>query len=687
MTIKSTLLLEEIDTPRREPDSFSEPVVPRKLTFLDDDNAAFESERGLTTSWDDFNLVDSSWLELSLVSFWNKCLGLTAFLDFSANMADNYFRHKHGLLSRAVGHEPWVESAVASLLAHATIFSFLFSAMWFLDAFTTAYSRRHACYVERDRQRLLGLDNQATRERMYNSPQGVYWITISTQLLLLPVGFYVICYAWLRRASDDENVVLEIVHHSDKDALHDDNEVFARSSTISLGFALLKHALIALSRRLGMHLKALWRHLARIGIKRLAFRAVRNPFRFGHRVHNFLRIVRWIQYLLPLIATGNKLRENLEDLLKKRRQHREATSAQRARQKRWDRLTKLELRDDSAILIQKTYRGHQARRKVVALQLLMGRKENIAACKLQTAFRHYLKQARLRLACKREELKLLEKKVKRLNRGQPLDDDERRRMYVLQNELEEEANELINEKLLLRPNTTFAVAWKVLFVFAVIFEISQLAFQPLLSKNQDQKGNPLGMEGFFEHLLIPTAVSALPECNPQQKRGPVGFVTSLLLGNPRQAKKPAKAPPPWYCKSTIYSILQSKYSDLITWSIQSFLDIVGFVCFLDVFITFFTGEYNKMTGRLEPKPFFQRWVLPGLCLQLLINPTMDTTSDIVCRAIKGLFRRGPSRVLRWTVALFFPVGKQLIRLVRRLWIVVVDMQNQQVTAMCRVDMN
>jgi len=69
--------------------------------------------------------------------------------------------------------------------------------------------------------------------------------------------------------------------------------------------------------------------------------------------------------------------------------------------------------------------------------------------------------------------------------------------------------------------------------------------------------------------------------------------------------------------------------------------IVNTIFFLDVFVTFFTGELTT-SGVLVPKPFFKRYVLPGIALQLIVNPTMIEISRFVKQAIIIALHIGPS---------------------------------------------
>jgi len=50
---------------------------------------------------------------------------------------------------------------------------------------------------------------------------------------------------------------------------------------------------------------------------------------------------------------------------------------------------------------------------------------------------------------------------------------------------------------------------------------------------------------------------------------------------------------------------------------------------------------NSETGQLEPKAFFERWIFHGFCFQLLTNPTLDTTVDMINFALTWLIDLGP----------------------------------------------
>jgi hypothetical protein len=75
------------------------------------------------------------------------------------------------------------------------------------------------------------------------------------------------------------------------------------------------------------------------------------------------------------------------------------------------------------------------------------------------------------------------------------------------------------------------------------------------------------------------------------------------------------------------------------------------VFFLDVLVTFLTGELTS-SGKLVPKPFFARYILPGIGLQLIVNPTMVELSGLFKRAVNYANAVGPSLCSQLLVTCF-----------------------------------
>jgi hypothetical protein len=79
-------------------------------------------------------------------------------------------------------------------------------------------------------------------------------------------------------------------------------------------------------------------------------------------------------------------------------------------------------------------------------------RESVAMLKIQMILRKKLRERQACLQKKTKELRQLQSLEKK-----ELSDKQQLRMYDLRDELTTEANEVLNRKLLLRPNTSFSV--------------------------------------------------------------------------------------------------------------------------------------------------------------------------------------------------------------------------------------
>jgi len=512
--------------------------------------------------YDVFDFITLKWQRSVTVRLWSILFGATALLDFSAATIKRHVSNEIEPTSDRLR-----DVVVLWFHEHANHFSLLFSLLWFLDSFWEAHRRRVQAVRERDRKLLLENDPGDVddgEEDWWKGAQGVYFRTIVVQLLLLPVGFYVLCYNRLRELKDPEigdDDIVEVVHVAVGDT-PEETEIFSSQTSVSLGFAVAKHLLLTFGSVTGYHIRLHALAQAKRFAFRQARRAIRNPFRFTRKVRRWLRVVRWIQYLAPLIGSFNKLLGNVKDLLKKQKQHRDAKRAKEIRKKLWDDFSYKERREYCAILIQKTFRAHQARKRLFVMQLLQGQEEALAAIKLQSAFRASLARARVRVLEKWQKLQEIKEQGANLAvvPKKEMSAEERRRMYLVQEELEEEAQHLLNEKLLLRPNTKFAVIWKLLFVLAVIFEIGILVFKPRLARHKDPlTGKPLDIESILIKKLVPTPVARLPICMDEKPfkltfRKPIKSAMKVL-GILKKEEVLSPKPKPFYC-GDVYQMLQ-----------------------------------------------------------------------------------------------------------------------------------
>jgi len=475
----------------------------------------------------------------------------------------------------------------------------------------------------------------------------------------------------------------EIVFYMpEKKGVPEYEHTLSTNSHQSLLFALLHYVGMVLQRVVGLKkhdfISVVKMRIMKFG-KKFAFGAIRHPKQVWQRVRKLLNIIRWAKYLAPLIGACNKLLGNCKDLIKKRRQARDAAIALRCRQALWKELDGDELKEQAAIIIQGKWRAYVTQKNTRALKILTGNKEALMAIKMQKVIKGMLDRARVRLIEKETELKRLrhEHELAIANHEQyRVSIKERQRMYKLEAELGRECKDMLNKKLLMRPNTRFAFIWKILFITCVILEIAQLAAAPMLQQYKDKTTNELmHPHQVIEQKLVPSPIEEWEACFPKFKPEAPKTGFAKIFENLKISKKEEEQAIPWYC-NTPYPEAHAAYAKGLKFMITEFLVFVGFVCFLDVFVTFFTGELDD-EGFLNPKPFFARWILPGLVLQLLVNPQMVNVSQWVATTMKYTASVGPVRVVRWSIALFIPSAKTIFNAMQlHIWLPFVKKENE-----------
>jgi hypothetical protein len=614
-----------------EDDSPASPIIPPKEDSKEDTDTIVLDDRFL-----DFSREISA-----IVMAWSVLLGTSALLDFFAATVDSHVRDYAGFQTDSL--DMWLRE-------NSFEFGMFFSVLWFFDAFVTARQSRRRSLHEADKARLLREDGWEQRAKHAKWKAYVdFFGRIVRQLLLLPVGFYVM---GLDRGYGVEEVRVTHAHKVGVEDF-DETETYSKYAHASLIFAIFHYAAVESSELLRE--KAV--HHGKKSVFRWLRKSMRHPVKFARFVTKVTRWVRWIKIIGPVIGTSNKLLGNTVDLVKRIRQRRIARTAARLRSVLWNEMSEEELREHAAILIQKTYRAMRSRKAISALQLIKGDARRLAASRLQAHFRAALGRARAGIRRKQVELQRLARIAKEQSKKrEKMSDSERRRMYSLQKELASDAKKLVNQELLLRPNTTFAVTWKTIFVAAVVLELSTLIALinwPELTKES----------------LFPIPFSELEECQVTEV-GPLRKFLSVLNRNNGE-------PLPWYCEEDTVALQSFGLASLrILMAIVLFA--ADFIFFFDVPVTFFTGRFNPNNGVLEPMPTFVRWVAPGVLLQLALNPKMDRVAENLAQVVSSIRLLGPIRVFRWTVATFFPLFLLTVQYMSRVWLRFVDQQNRTV---------
>ena len=667
---------------------------------------------------------DSAGFEFGLLKhFWTAILGLVGLLDILATFLPQHVKTlaatRDELKAKEV-EDPFTDNEAYSQLLmnfvgwldkHDVTLFFIFSVLCFIEAFCTAQEDKRKAFDNEEKRKLFSKEGIETGTKWWKTATFVYYTSVVLQLLVLPVGFYYVVFLsynyvlhgrllnFLDLNEDESKLVVTVTDDDDVEY----TETYSAKSKVSMLFAVVQYLWHTLSSRtvraFEKKVEFFIRHAGPKAAMKLMGKAIRNPFKFRKQVKKLLRLVRWVKYLAPLIGACNKLKGNVEDMIKKSRQRREKQKLQRIRKILWKKKSPEEREVAAAICIQSAYRSHRCRRATAALMAVRGDREYFATLRLQRAFRHKLKKARERVAEQRKRLKILV--TQNVKKVVPMSDDDKRTMYELQDELGKEAKELLNRKLLLRPNTRFAVIWKLLFVVCVTWEITELAVQPWLNTKGNKGNSPLTVEELVAKTFVPTRVSDRPQCQNLQKtkvpfhkrilqrktnpeaeeieeqdlawycrepisslqRGYRDFVALALIPEPvsewSECQLPKKKrnhadPRPWYCHGA-YPSWHERYRAIVDFVTEEFMIWTGTIMFLDVFVTFFTGELDPVTGYLVPKPWFPRWVLPGLILQLAVNPSMSDVSTYVSKLMVEISIVGPLRTLRWLVTVAFPL--------------------------------
>uniref|UniRef100_A0A7S2A8I3 Uncharacterized protein n=1 Tax=Trieres chinensis TaxID=1514140 RepID=A0A7S2A8I3_TRICV len=190
-----------------------------------------------------------------------------------------------------------------------------------------------------------------------------------------------------------------------------------------------------------------------------------------------------------------------------------------------------------------------------------------------------------------------------------------------------------NRKLLLRPNTTFSVTWKAITVACVALEVASIAFAPVLSGEMKK----MSLDSMIKVALLPPKKDYnLPSTGLLRPLLGTIFSDSIsFIAHTRKDHDP-------FWKKVWKSVVQYLAD-------QTAL-LASVISFLDVFITFFTGELSEQTGVLRPKKFFKRWILPGVLLQLLVNPNMKDVAGIIKNSIQFSFNVGLARLCHIFIA-------------------------------------
>lgn len=642
--------------------------------------------------------------------------------------------------------------------------SFVFSMLLFLDAFLKARRRNRILLIEEEREELFNnndKNNDSIRKKWWKRLTFMYYATLLLQLLLLPIGFYIMIYyrlcnlyngnRLLNLNEEEEELVLELINghgivqrenffiNSKKSLFEVLFDYFGSlvSTSTKAKFSILKKDFII----------AFVRKVFRYGIK--------NPIKLRRQIKKWLGWVRIVLYSTSILGTLNRvfgLMKLYAERRIKREQRKALENAQKERRRKWLNMTQEEKGYKAATLIQSVCRSRQTRARIrkanEARRIFLADKKEMAVIKVQQVMRKKLQNARIRLQKKKTELEQLYER----------DREDRIRHYQLEREVLIATQDLINKKLLLRPNATFSVYWKLFFAILLLYELTPKALAPIVRKH----GKSMTTKEFIAETFIPVPVSELDECQCLSSEATLKFsfpgIESYEYCTPTTAseadkviirqslsnvivygklayqeiiysrtwycyepsvlldgiadfmalaltpaplsewpeckmerqmeerkgllktlrdkiKKQPNRKPRWYCQEK-YFFPHKIYRQSVDFFLDGVMEIVSFFYFADVFVTFFTGEFDPVSGCLVPKQWFQRWVFPGILMQLLLNPKMKEMYDLVSMFVNKTMENGIIRTFRWNLTVIVPLLYHLGTLfVRYPWAKFCELQN------------
>ena len=332
------------------------------------------------------------------------------------------------------------------------------------------------------------------------------------------------------------------------------------------------------------------RHLTRVMLN--------HPKLAMQRTMYFLRVVRWLKWIIPIIGAGNKLETNLKQYLRRRWQAHEHRVM-----KRFVKL--MEHKVDEKQALERAVRHLQAR-------FIRRRAENRA---LEALEKCSTPEEKRKLAKKKVDKVRIQCNVIRIQRcfrlwrKQRLDEGVRAHGFLM------------------RPDTYFETLWMLVYLICVAIEVVKLLFL----------GTPKhSTYDLFSRLLLPD------ECLPKERQFFHGAKRKYVLAG----KRAGLAPVPAYCEHNSRIAIVALFLHWFAALIDAF---IFFVATIDVPIRFFTGVVNETTGKLEPQPWWPRWIAPGLAIQIIVNPGWNFLFEIINYFVECAQKSGPWGFIRCLV--------------------------------------
>jgi hypothetical protein len=351
--------------------------------------------------------------------------------------------------------------------------------------------------------------------------------------------------------------------------------------------------------------------------------SVFQPILLIQRLQLLARWLRYIRFAGPLVRLLLKLKDQISVFTKTWQQawHVQAEKAKRVARrsmlfndiKRIESLTKLQ----TTLISLPSQFFHMAQEQAIDIGTIIAKK----------------KEEGRRLQKRLETLKTDLRRSSKLIPSSEIYD----RMVELTQELTNTVRTAFWNAHLISPHTRFSVGWRVIVTCALLSELLRLYTSWQLS-------------GTFDIRYTHMTHRLLAEC--QQKIRPIRRWIGKLLHLPQADRILDTCRP---------SSASSRFCLHIARASEISIDVV---CFLDIFVWFFTGELDSQ-GVVIPKHWFSRCILPGTLVQVFDHPTVPEKLPLLisytCKAIRAV---GYSRVLRWGLAIYPAVDMVVVASLR-----------------------
>ena len=345
---------------------------------------------------------------------------------------------------------------------------------------------------------------------------------------------------------------------------------------------------------------------------------VLQPKRFYTRIRQLVRWIRHLRFAGPLFRMFLKLQDQLRVFLRTRSQ------AWQAQTEKAKRLAQRSMLFEDIRRIESLAKVQTALTSVPS-QLLNKAQEQ--ATEVGSILARKMEQGK-RLKRRLENLKA---QVRRSSSTHP-SSDLYDKVVELTQELTTVSATMMNAHLV-SPYTRFSVVWRIIVTIALLSELSRLFYSYQLS-------------GTFEVSTTDMFASLLAECDRKMSKQ-FRFLTSRGRKIRALVGKILRFP-----NSELAECLPSRASSKLILLIAGIWEsVIDAVCFIDIFVWFFTGEID-IDGVVVPKPFFPRCILPGTLVQVLDHPTLpDKLPQLILYSMGAMSAAGYSRIFRWALAL------------------------------------